>query len=286
MSARAKSDRAMKLFATDLDGTLLRSDNTASDATREAVAEALAQDVQVVFVTGRPTRWLWEVVDQVGHTGIVVASNGALTIDLTTETVLHTAQLDVDVLEAATKTLRAEFPDVVFAVEADTGFVYEHGYVHDWTIAHDRDRQGKAVSLPEPRDFADLLSAPGVIKLLAKIPGSDPDAFTTAASTVLGDTVTVTSSAKSALIEISAVGVTKASGLSLHCERHGISADEVVAVGDMPNDVPMLEWAGHGYAVANAHPAAKECADAVLPWTNDDDAVAKLLRAGLAGTLP
>jgi Cof subfamily protein (haloacid dehalogenase superfamily) len=276
----------VRLLATDLDGTLLRSDNTVSDVTRETVARALDAGLQVVFVTGRPTRWLWEVADAVGHTGVVVAANGALTIDLTDETVLHTQSLDADVLHAATKTLREEFPEAVFAVEAEDGFWFEHGYVHDWVVAKDRDRQGRPVSLPEPHDVAEVLAAPGVIKLLARVRGGDPDAFLAAASRVLGDTVTVTSSATSALIEISAAGVSKASGLARLCERHGITAEEVIAVGDMPNDVPMLEWAGRGYAVANAHPSAKASADAVLPWTNDDDAVARVLRAALDGRLP
>ena len=75
---------------------------------------------------------------------------------------------------------------------------------------------------------------------------------------------TVTRSATSGLLEISASGVTKATGLARHCENLRIPREHVVAVGDMPNDIPMLEWAGRSYAVANAHPAAQEAADEVL----------------------
>ncbi len=64
---------------------------------------------------------------------------------------------------------------------------------------------------------------------------------------------------------------------------HGIAAAEVVAIGDMPNDVPMLRWAGRSYAVANAHPAAQAAADEVVA-SNDEDAVAILLESLLPGT--
>jgi hypothetical protein len=78
------------------------------------------------------------------------------------------------------------------------------------------------------------------------------------------------------LAEISAPGVTKAAGLVRWCERRTIRAEDVWAFGDMPNDVPMLEWAGVGWAVENAHPDARAAADRVCP-SNDDDGVARTL---------
>ena len=83
----------------------------------------------------------------------------------------------------------------------------------------------------------------------------------------------MTHSSSVGLLEVGARGVTKAIGLAELAESHGITAAEVVAIGDMPNDIPMLEWAGTSYAVANAHPAAKAAAGAVV-GRNEDDAVA------------
>ena len=71
-------EREVALLASDLDGTLLRSDNTVAPATRTALKLAADAGLQVVFVTGRPTRWLWEVADATGYAGVVVAGNGAL----------------------------------------------------------------------------------------------------------------------------------------------------------------------------------------------------------------
>jgi hydroxymethylpyrimidine pyrophosphatase-like HAD family hydrolase len=75
---------------------------------------------------------------------------------------------------------------------------------------------------------------------------------------------------------MSAAGVTKASTLELLCAELGVGREDVVAFGDMPNDVAMLEWAGTAYAMGNAHPLAKAAADRVAP-PNDEDGVAQVL---------
>jgi hydroxymethylpyrimidine pyrophosphatase-like HAD family hydrolase len=74
------------------------------------------------------------------------------------------------------------------------------------------------------------------------------------------------------LVEISAAGVTKAFAVA----SLGVPAGAAVAFGDMPNDVPMLEWAGLGVAVENAHPDAIAAADEVTA-SNDEDGVALVL---------
>ena len=78
------------------------------------------------------------------------------------------------------------------------------------------------------------------------------------------------------LLEIGAPGVSKASGLAVLCERAGIEPADVVAFGDMPNDLAMLEWAGHSVAVANAHAEVMAIADEVTA-SNDESGVAQVL---------
>jgi hydroxymethylpyrimidine pyrophosphatase-like HAD family hydrolase len=86
----------------------------------------------------------------------------------------------------------------------------------------------------------------------------------------------ITWSSASSLLEISAPGVTKASTLALLCADLGVRADEVIAFGDMPNDLPMLSWAGTSYAMADAHPTVVEAARHRAPG-HDDDGVARVL---------
>src|SRR6185312_16156097 len=145
------------------------------------------------------------------------------------------------------------------------------GYLHDWAVNPPADRRGNPIPPPPVGPLEEIASRP-LLKLLAKDEGADVDEFLLRAEELLADRGSVTHSSMFGLLEIAAAGVTKASGLAELATSHGIGPDEVVAIGDMPNDVPMLIWAGTSYAVANAHPAAKDAAGAVV-GSNEDDAV-------------
>jgi Cof subfamily protein (haloacid dehalogenase superfamily) len=267
----------IKLVATDLDGTLLRSDNTVSDRTRRALRAAEDAGLVVAFVTGRPPRWLDQVIDETGHLGVAVGANGAIVYDLATETIITAHPLDTDTLATLTADLRHAFPQVSFALEYGDGFGAEPEYVHDWQINPHLDRHGRAIAPPLLGELATLMRRPAV-KLLAKDRSADVDEFLARTDALLAGRASVTHSSSFGLLEIAAPGITKASGLAELAATRAITADQIVAIGDMPNDVPMLLWAGTSYAVANAHPAAKAAADAVV-GSNDDDAVAVLIES-------
>ena len=72
------------------------------------------------------------------------------------------------------------------------------------------------------------------------------------------------------------MGISKAIGVAQVARPLEIAAEDVVAFGDMPNDVPLLSWAGHGVAMGNAHPEAMAAADEVTA-ANSDDGVAGVL---------
>jgi Cof subfamily protein (haloacid dehalogenase superfamily) len=270
----------VRLVASDLDGTLLRTDNSVSARSRAAIAAAAEAGLLVCFVTGRPPRWLTEVSDATGHTGVAVAANGAVLYDMATGRTLESHPLSPDELRTLTGELRAAFPQVQFAVEYGDSFAAEPQYVHDWQINPRRSRMGKPMTPPLVADLDTIIRRPGV-KLLAKDRGADADSFLASADELLAGRATVTHSSSFGLLEIAAPGVTKATGLAEIAARAGISADEVAAVGDMPNDVPMLQWAGRSYAVANAHPAAQAAAHEIIV-SNDEDAVAILIEQVLA----
>jgi hydroxymethylpyrimidine pyrophosphatase-like HAD family hydrolase len=101
------------------------------------------------------------------------------------------------------------------------------------------------------------------------------------AGAAIGDVVSLTCSSRGGLLEASAAGVSKASTLATLVADLGHGAEDVVAFGDMPNDIPMLAWSRHGVAVANAHPDVLAVADEVTS-SNDDDGVAVVLERLLA----
>ena len=104
----------------------------------------------------------------------------------------------------------------------------------------------------------------------------EPQAYWDAAEAVIGHLLTITWSSTSTMLEISAAGVTKATTLALLAADLGVDAADVVAFGDMPNDLPMLAWAGTSYAMADAHPTVIQTAQH-LAGGHDDDGVARTL---------
>ena len=79
-------------------------------------------------------------------------------------------------------------------------------------------------------------------------------------------------------LEFAAPGVTKGSGLDFLAEHMGSRASETIAFGDGENDVELVEWAGYGIAVENAHDRVKAVADWIAP-SAQDEGVAQVIDA-------
>ncbi len=241
-----------RLIATDLDGTLLRADGTVSPRTAAALAAAARAGIEVLFVTGRPARWVAPLREH-AHGGLAICGNGASLIDLRRGGALLAARpLPVGNALALIAALRAVAPGVTFAVERTGGIHYATGY----PPLHEEDPTVVGVTPVEELLAEDSpYAGQPLLKLLAHHRALDPDAFLALARSVAAGRGEITRSSPTALLEISGPGVSKASTLALHCARRGVTAQEVVAFGDMPNDLEMLGWAGRAYAMANAHPA-------------------------------
>lgn len=250
------------VVASDLDGTLLRSDGTVSSRSRAALAAAEDAGALFVVVTGRPPRWMAPVADTVGRHGLAICANGALVWDMAGQRVVRENPIDPATAADVVRRLRDALPELAFAVEQGTRFGHEPAYRSRATVPDD-------VLVAEA---AELVAAP-VAKLLARHEGMGPDELLAAAREVVGELATVTHSSAGGLLEISAVGVSKAVALEELAAEHGLGAGDAVAFGDMPNDLSMLAWAGHAVAVANAHPDVLAVADEVTA-TNDEDGVA------------
>ncbi|WP_139979564.1 HAD family hydrolase [Nocardioides litoris] len=249
------------LAATDLDGTLLRSDGTVSGATRRVLAAVEEAGVPVVFVTGRPLRWMRDLFSMVGAHGVAVLGNGAVVYDVGAGEVRRLRGIERDAGDRVMAAVRAGVPGALMGLEDLDGLAAEPGFVDESRT----DRVGP---------LADVWSD-GVTKVLVRAPGLEPEALQDQVAAAVGGLATVTWSMPG-LVEISATGVTKASALAEVAADLGVAAADVVAFGDMPNDLPMLGWAGTSYAVANAHPTVLEATDHTAP-ANDADGVARTL---------
>ncbi len=89
--------------------------------------------MELVFVTGRPPRWLYPLQKQLGHSGIVICSNGAVVWDLETEKALSSSVLGAESVFEARRIIKSIRPDALFAVETLTGFQLEPGFIENET---------------------------------------------------------------------------------------------------------------------------------------------------------
>jgi len=233
-----------RLLAFDLDGTLLRSDGSVSERTLTALQTAEQAGLHLLFITARPPRHVLQVAAALRLRGIAICSNGALTLDIDRALVLATRELAPKVAHRLIDALRHAVPGVAFAVEAAARYGCEPNYqipVEHHDTAHDPALE---------RADAKTLCRTGVTKLIVQHPQHALDRLLALTRDHAGAMATVTHSG-SDIVEVAAAHVTKAFALELHCRERGITQHEVIAFGDMPNDLPMLQWSGHGVAVAN-----------------------------------
>ena len=263
-----------QLIASDVDGTLLDTYERLSERTIAVVRRATEDGVPVVLASGRPPRWIPSVAEPVGLTGYAVCANGAVLYDIGADRVVDVhGLLEPMLLADVVAELARAIPGCGFAAERIgtraidpkvRNLVVEHGYRNPWG-----DGEGFSVSR------AEVVGRPAM-KLLISHPGMKSDEMSEAARAVLDSSVDITFSAGYGLIEVAAHGVSKATGLAEVAGRLGVSAQRTIAFGDMPNDVEMLRWAGHGVAMANAHPTVLAVADEVT-GPNTEDGVAQVL---------
>lgn len=262
-----------ELVATDVDGTLLDDDETVSPRTREAVRAVVDSGAQFVLATGRPPRWITPIVDQLGFAPMAVCANGAVIYDPSADRIVSARTLSADELGQLAEVAARVIPGAGLAVErvgrtahdaATPQFVSSPGYEHAWLNPDNTE-----VSLE------DLLSAPAV-KLLIRQAGARSADMAAALSEHVGTAGDITYSTNNGLIEIVPTGISKATGIAELSVPQGIDAAHIVTFGDMPNDVPMLAWAGLGVAMGNAHPDAVAAADEVTA-TNAEHGVARVL---------
>ncbi|HEY2206619.1 MAG TPA: HAD family hydrolase [Pseudonocardia sp.] len=259
------------LVASDVDGTLLTGTPEPSARTRAAVDRVLADDTPFVLVTGRPPRWIPPVAQYLPGVRHAVCANGAVRYDVLTDRVLWSRALTPESLRELAAACAAALPGAVLAVERvgrtalDEVAIprIELGYRPGWTRDY----------LEVPRE--QLLEEPA-IKMLVRHEELSSEQMLLALRAVVGADVALTFSYPDGLVEAAPAGVTKATGLTEVAGSLGFGAADVIAFGDMPNDLEMLLWAGHGVAMGNAHPALLEVADEVTA-PNTEDGVALVL---------
>jgi Cof subfamily protein (haloacid dehalogenase superfamily) len=269
-----------RLVASDLDGTLLSSDGEVSPRTRAAIDACRAAGIPVVGVTGRGPRLLDSVRAALGGTGVAVLAQGGYVVDLDRMQVLRTVGMSradatsvIEAIEAVTGELIVAVEDAAEQAEALRPLRVQHGF--DWPY-------------PEPAHLLprhEVLPVGAVLKVFLRSSRLAEDDLLALARGVVDPAVAELTHAGLGFIEVLPPGVTKATGLAVALEQHGVGFGDVLVFGDMPNDLPMIEAVtaagGRAVAMANAHPEVRAAA-ADRTSGSDADGVARYLEAVLS----
>lgn len=263
-----------RILFLDLDGTLFNDAKEVTPANRAALERARAAGCRVAVSTGRALPGAMGLVRELGLTGegcYVSASNGAVLYDCGLDRVL--ARRCMDIADA----------------ERLLAYAHEQG-LHGQTY----DREGVVLERPfhEPfvREYCRINAMPWrVVDSLAALDeppvkvllvGPEDRAALEEAKVWMAKNLSgrVESFYSSPIfLDITPAGVNKGYGVQELCRRLGIDVKDSVAAGDEANDIPMLEAAGVGAAMANAAPEVKAAADYVTERDNNHSGVAEIV---------
>jgi Cof subfamily protein (haloacid dehalogenase superfamily) len=260
-----------KLVATDLDGTIVRADDTVSGRTRAAFELVVATGIPVVGVTGRGPRLLPLSRRDLPEASYFVLGQGAKVVDLTVGAQPY--ELFAEAMDGALVI------DVLSRLEAVVGplsVMVEPVDAPDEFLLGEPNPAWRFATAVRPCARTEALAGT-VLKAFAHSETYDADDLLTIARTVISPDVVELTQAGLGYVEICPHGVTKASGLAVVATHLGVDPADILVFGDMPNDLPMFAYAGwHRVAVANAHPELRAAADEIAGGC-DDDGVARYL---------
>mgnify|MGYP001301010656 CR=1 FL=1 len=247
----------IKLMAIDIDGTLVNARKELTPAVRQAIQRARHKGKKVVICTGRPLAGAKSYLSALGldqtDDEYVVSYNGAV-VETTSGQVIFKKGLDyaeyLD-LETISRKLKLHFQAVglkrIYTANRDIG---------KWTLYNSR-----IVDLGVSYRTTDEMRAIPIIKCMFV---DDPEYLDERLTSPLFQTMAsrvIFSKTEPFYYEATAAGVTKGTGLAQLTQHLGLTADEVMAIGDEANDATMIRYAGYGVAMGNAVPVTKAEAD-------------------------
>ena len=268
--------QTIRLVAVDLDGTLLNDSKQVTDQTAGALACLPERDVKIVIASARPPRSVRHIYQQLKLDTVTINYNGALIWDEHNKKVIEHVPLDAAVAKKVIAWGRKKYPDLLVSVEILDKWYTDHfedvpEYLTETAKQFSPDFVGPLDAFMRvPITKLMLLGNPVMIEELER-----------GILNKFGDTVAQTRS-DAHMLQLMSPKTSKAGALAKIAAKLGIPPAEVMAIGDAPNDVHMLQWAGLAVVPENGWDSAKKVADAVVP-SNDHDGVAVALKRFVLG---
>lgn len=266
---------AVKIIATDLDGTLMAPDHlTVTPRTKLALENAHNKGIKIAIATGRALDFTQGVTMQIPFADYVICSNGASVYDRNNGKFIYTNLVSPEITAKAVELL-------------NTLPVYYNIYINGSTyVQKGSDRFFNIKGLPS--DFMEEFSSKLVVcdNLLSEINGKGAELIDVfyGESDELKKTIfdffesnnLVLTSALAGVVSATAVGSDKGTALDGLCRITGLSADEAMTFGDASNDSTMLKYAYYSFAMENGDDICKASARFGAP-SNAEDGVAQMV---------
>ncbi len=261
--------KPIKLVAIDLDGTLLRSNKRLSTINAQAIADVTRRGVHVVLASARPPRGVRDIYHRLALDTVQVNYNGALIHDMPRGKHVFHQPMPAALAKRIVRFARKMDPQVVISIEV----------LDKWYTDHVDDKLPTETSKHFSPDFIGPLDAfltVAVTKLMLLAPPEKLKPIHEAVRKKFAKDIAILIS-DDYLIQLVDKQVDKACALRLVAEQYGVAREQVMAIGDAPNDLGMVRWAGLGVAMESGWSLLKKEADVIAP-ANDEDGVAHVLK--------
>ena len=279
---------SIRMIAMDIDGTLKNSLDQLTPATKEALLTAQASGIRLALASGRPTPGLMDLARELEmdtHDGLLISYNGARISDCQTGEVLYNNAIEPDLAREVLEHLKAF--DVIPMVPHDNYLTVRDVYQPSYTVPGrgtynivQMESRMCNLCLQEEPDLAAWVSEPVNKILTAGYPEYLQEHYAEMAAPFKGRLSSMFTA--DFYYEFTALNVNKGTALRAALPKMGFALEELMAFGDGENDIPMIEVAGTGVAMANAIDALKAAADEVTLSNDEDGIAAALKKHGLA----
>jgi len=262
----------IRLVAIDLDGTLLNDSKQVSDQTVQALSCAVERGVRVVIASARPPRSVRAIYNLLKLNTWQINYNGALIWDEPNQHVIFHRPMAGTLVRELIDKARAQFESVLVTCE-----ILDRWYTDrfDQTYTTETGRLFRPDVIAPLDEFCNQ----PITKLLLLGEKSVIDQLESGFAGAGGNITVVRTDPE--LLQVMDKYVSKAAALQVVAEHYDVPLDNVMAIGDAPNDVGILKIAGVGVAMSNASEIVKEAAEWIAPSNNDHGVHAALVKFGL-----
>jgi Cof subfamily protein (haloacid dehalogenase superfamily) len=274
IASKATSTQKVRLVAIDLDGTLLTDEKQISRRTANGIKEATVRGVKVVIASARPPRSVRHIYEALELDTYQINYNGALIWDKNNAKAIFHLPMEADLASQIVRYARGCFADVLMSCE-----ILDRWYTDRMDMTYTTET-GRLFRPDVVAPLEAFLNQP-VTKLLLLGDSRTIHGLEYDLAGLYRDRVAMVRTDEH-LLQFMHPRVSKAAALQKVADHYGVPMEQVMAIGDAPNDVGMLQLSGVAVAMDNADPRVKQVADWIAPSNNDHGVLAALRRYGLS----